>query len=151
MRRKPIEKKFDVGIRAINSLLTLGCGQRIGLIAGSGVGKSVLLGMMTKFSIADVIVIGLIGERGREVKEFIEMTLGPEGQKAVVVAAPSDNSPLLRLRATNLAHSTLSSSDGKEKMCTSCRQPVARRPRSERNRISCWRSPHLKRLSIVCI
>ena len=106
MRRKPIEKKFDVGIRAINSLLTLGCGQRIGLIAGSGVGKSVLLGMMTKFSIADVIVIGLIGERGREVKEFIEMTLGPEGLKrAVVVAAPSDNSPLLRLRATNLAHS----------------------------------------------
>ena len=106
MRRKPIEKKFDVGIRAINSLLTIGCGQRIGLIAGSGVGKSVLLGMMTKFSIADVIVIGLIGERGREVKEFIEMTLGPEGLKrAVVVAAPSDNSPLLRLRATNLAHS----------------------------------------------
>ena len=106
MRRKPIEKKFDVGIRVINSLLTLGCGQRIGLIAGSGVGKSVLLGMMTKFSIADVIVIGLIGERGREVKEFIEMTLGPEGLKrAVVVAAPSDNSPLLRLRATNLAHS----------------------------------------------
>ena len=106
MRRKPIEKKFDVGIRAINSLLTLGCGQRIGLIAGSGVGKSVLLGMMTKFSVADVIVIGLIGERGREVKEFIEMTLGPEGLKrAVVVAAPSDNSPLLRLRATNLAHS----------------------------------------------
>ncbi len=106
MRRKPIEKKFDVGIRAINSLLTLGCGQRIGLIAGSGVGKSVLLGMMTKFSIADVIVIGLIGERGREVKEFIEMTLGPEGLKrAVVIAAPSDNSPLLRLRATNLAHS----------------------------------------------
>ena len=106
MRRKPIEKKFDVGIRAINSLLTLGCGQRIGLIAGSGVGKSVLLGMMTKFSIADVIVIGLIGERGREVKEFIEMTLGPEGLKrAVVVAAPSDNSPLLRSRATNLAHS----------------------------------------------
>jgi flagellum-specific ATP synthase len=106
MRRMPIEKKFDVGIRAINSLLTLGCGQRIGLIAGSGVGKSVLLGMMTKFSVADVIVIGLIGERGREVKEFIEMTLGPEGLKrAVVVAAPSDNSPLLRLRATNLAHS----------------------------------------------
>ena len=71
MRRKPIEKKFDVGIRAINSLLTLGCGQRIGLIAGSGVGKSVLLGMMTKFSVAAVIVIGLIGERGREVGKFV--------------------------------------------------------------------------------
>ncbi|MBA57604.1 MAG: flagellum-specific ATP synthase FliI [Gammaproteobacteria bacterium] len=106
MKRRPIDKKFDVGIRAINSLLTLGCGQRIGLIAGSGVGKSVLLGMMTKFSVADVIVIGLIGERGREVKEFIEMNLGTAGlRRSVVVAAPSDNSPLLRIRASNLAHS----------------------------------------------
>ena len=67
-----LKKTLDVGVRAVNALLTVGCGQRIGLIAGSGVGKSVLLGMMTKFSRADVIVIGLIGERGREVKEFIE-------------------------------------------------------------------------------
>ena len=78
---------------------------KVGLIAGSGVGKSVLLGMLTKFTSADVVVIGLIGERGREVKEFIEQILGPEGMgHAVVVAAPADNSPLLRIRATNLAH-----------------------------------------------
>ena len=105
MERTPIDKVLDVGIRALNALLTIGCGQRIGLIAGSGVGKSVLLGMLTKFTAADVVVIGLIGERGREVKEFIENTLGPEGlKKSVVVAAPADESPLLRIRATHLAH-----------------------------------------------
>ena len=76
MERVPIENTLDVGVRAVNALLTVGCGQRIGVIAGSGVGKSVLLGMMTKYSQADVIVIGLIGERGREVKEFIEQILG---------------------------------------------------------------------------
>ena len=105
MERTPIDKVLDVGIRTLNALLTIGCGQRIGLIAGSGVGKSVLLGMLTKFTAADVVVIGLIGERGREVKEFIENTLGPEGlKKSVVVAAPADESPLLRIRATHLAH-----------------------------------------------
>ena len=105
MERTPINKVLDVGIRALNALLTIGCGQRIGLIAGSGVGKSVLLGMLTKFTAADVVVIGLIGERGREVKEFIENTLGPEGlKKSIVVAAPADESPLLRIRATHLAH-----------------------------------------------
>ena len=94
-----------MGIKSINALFTIGCGQRIGLIAGSGVGKSVLLGMLTKFTSADVVVIGLIGERGREVKEFIESTLGEEGRKkAIVVAAPADESPLLRIRATHLAH-----------------------------------------------
>ena len=106
MDRTPIERKLDVGVKAINSLLTLGCGQRIGLVAGSGVGKSVLLGMVTKFTSADVVVIGLIGERGREVKEFIETTLGEAGRKkSIVVAAPADESPLLRIRATQLAHS----------------------------------------------
>ena len=105
MQRKPIDRILDVGVKAINAMLTVGCGQRLGLIAGSGVGKSVLLGMLTKFTSADVVVIGLIGERGREVKEFIEQILGPEGMgHAVVVAAPADNSPLLRIRATNLAH-----------------------------------------------
>ena len=105
MQRQPIDRVLDVGVRAINAMLTLGCGQRLGLIAGSGVGKSVLLGMLTKFTSADVVVIGLIGERGREVKEFIEQILGEEGMgHAVVVAAPADNSPLLRIRATNLAH-----------------------------------------------
>ena len=105
MEREPIDTILDVGVKAINSVLTIGCGQCIGLIAGSGVGKSVLLGMLTKFTSADVVVIGLIGERGREVKEFIENTLGEEGRaKAVVVAAPADESPLLRLRATHLAH-----------------------------------------------
>ena len=85
-------------MRAINALLTVGRGQRMGLFAGSGVGKSVLLGMMTRYTDADVIVVGLIGERGREVQEFIENILGEEGlRRAVVVAAPADHSPLMRL------------------------------------------------------
>jgi flagellum-specific ATP synthase len=97
---------MDVGIRAINGLLTVGRGQRLGLFAGSGVGKSVLLGMMTRFTAADVIVVGLIGERGREVKEFIENILGKDGMKrAVVVATPADNPPLLRLHGALLATS----------------------------------------------
>jgi len=97
-----------VGIRTINSLLTVGRGQRIGLFAGSGVGKSVLLGMMARYTSAQVIVVGLIGERGREVKEFVERILGPEGLKrSVVVATPADHPPLMRLhgawRATAIA------------------------------------------------
>jgi flagellum-specific ATP synthase len=108
LARAPIDTVLDVGVRAINGLLTVGRGQRMGLFAGSGVGKSVLLGMMARYTQADVIVVGLIGERGREVKEFIEHNLGPEGLKrAVVVAAPADVSPLLRLQgavyATKLA------------------------------------------------
>ena len=105
MERTPIDRVLDVGVRSINALLTIGCGQRIGLVAGSGVGKSVLLAMLTKFTSADVVIIGLIGERGREVKEFVENTLGEEGMRtAIVVAAPADQSPLLRIRATQLAH-----------------------------------------------
>ena len=77
--RQPITQTLDVGVRAINGLLTIGRGQRVGLFAGSGVGKSVLLGMMARYTAADVIVVGLIGERGREVKEFIERILGREG------------------------------------------------------------------------
>lgn len=100
LARRPIHEPLDVGIRAINAMLTVGKGQRMGLFAGSGVGKSVLLGMMTRGTDADVIVVGLVGERGREVKEFIEEILGPEGRaRAVVVAAPADTSPLMRLRA----------------------------------------------------
>ena len=82
LARQPISEPLDVGVRAINSLLTVGRGQRIGLFAGSGVGKSVLLGMMARYTSADVIVVGLIGERGREVKEFVERILGPEGRQA---------------------------------------------------------------------
>ncbi|MDG1312297.1 MAG: FliI/YscN family ATPase [Porticoccaceae bacterium] len=105
MERGPIDKILDTGIKAINSCLTLGQGQRIGLMAGSGVGKSVLLGMLTRNTKADVVVIGLIGERGREVQEFIQQTLGDEGlAKSVVVAAPANVSPVLRLKATNLSH-----------------------------------------------
>lgn len=100
LHRAPIREPLDVGIRAINSMLTVGRGQRIGLFAGSGVGKSVLLGMMTRFTSADIIVVGLIGERGREVKEFIDEILGEDGLKrSVVVASPADDSPLMRLRA----------------------------------------------------
>ena len=104
MSRAPIEQSLDVGIRAINSLLTVGRGQRMGLFAGSGVGKSVLLGMMARYTSAEVIVVGLIGERGREVKEFIEQILGEEGlRRAVVVAAPADVSPLMRMQGAAYA------------------------------------------------
>lgn len=104
LHRHPIDEPLDVGIRAINALLCVGKGQRIGLFAGSGVGKSVLMGMMTRFTNADIVVVGLIGERGREVKEFIDHTLGVEGlKKSVVVAAPADDAPLMRLRAAQLA------------------------------------------------
>ncbi len=102
--RAPINQVFDVGVRAVNGLLTLGRGQRIGLFAGSGVGKSALLGMMTRHSEADVTVIGLIGERGREVNDFVRQTLGPIGmQRAIVVAVPADQPPLLRLQGAMLA------------------------------------------------
>lgn len=99
LHRDPIKSVLDVGVRAINGLLTVGRGQRMGLFAGSGVGKSVLLGMMARFTTADVIVVGLIGERGREVKYFIENILGEEGlSRAVVIAAPADVSPILRMQ-----------------------------------------------------
>jgi len=102
LARAPIEHTLDVGVRAVNALLTVGRGQRMGLFAGSGVGKSMLLGMMTKFTSADVVVIGMIGERGREVLDFVNETLGAEGRdRAVVIAAPGDCSPVIRLRATH--------------------------------------------------
>jgi flagellum-specific ATP synthase len=104
--RAPIRQVLDVGVRAINALLTVGRGQRMGLFAGSGIGKSILLGMMARFTSADVIVVGLIGERGREVKEFIENILGPVGlARSVVVAAPADTPPLLRLHGAAYATS----------------------------------------------
>ena len=104
MERAPVREVLDTGVRAINSLLTVGRGQRIGLFAGSGVGKSVLLGMMARYTRADVIVVGLIGERGREVKEFVEDILGADGrERSVVVAAPADAPPLLRLQGAAYA------------------------------------------------
>ena len=104
MEREPIKEPLDVGVAAINSMITLGKGQRVAIMSGSGVGKSVLMGMMTKHTSADVVVIGLIGERGREVKDFINDTLGEEGLKrAVVVAATSDSPPLVRIRGAYLA------------------------------------------------
>ncbi|MCX4172043.1 MULTISPECIES: flagellar protein export ATPase FliI [Paraburkholderia] len=106
LNREPIHKVLDVGVRAINALLTVGRGQRMGLFAGSGVGKSVLLGTMARYTSAEVIVIGLIGERGREVKEFIEQILGEEGlARSVVIAAPADVSPLLRMQAASYSTS----------------------------------------------
>jgi flagellum-specific ATP synthase len=102
--RKPIKQPLDVGVRAINSIVTVGLGQRMGLFAGSGVGKSVLMGMMTRGTAADVVVVGLVGERGREVKEFIQDILGEEERaKSVVVAAPADTSPLMRLKGCETA------------------------------------------------
>lgn len=104
MERPRIEQPLDVGVRAINGLLTLGKGQRVGIMAGSGVGKSTLMGMMARYTKADVNVIGLIGERGREVVDFIEKDLGPEGlARSVLVVATSDKSPLIRMRAAYAA------------------------------------------------
>ena len=104
MDRDPVRQPLDTGVRAINALLTVGRGQRIGLFAGTGVGKSVLLGMMARYTAADVIVVGLIGERGREVKEFIEDILEAEGRaRSVVVAAPADAPPLVRLQGASYA------------------------------------------------
>lgn len=104
MDRAPVREPLDTGIRAINALLTVGRGQRLGLFSGSGVGKSVLMGMMARYTQADVIVVGLIGERGREVKEFIEDILGEEGRaRSVVVAAPADAPPLLRMQGAAYA------------------------------------------------
>ncbi|HDS9360351.1 TPA: flagellar protein export ATPase FliI [Enterobacter cancerogenus] len=109
LRRQPVDAPLDVGVRAINGLLTIGKGQRVGLMAGSGVGKSVLLGMITRYTQAEVVVVGLIGERGREVKEFIDHSLGEEGRrKSVIVAAPADESPLMRIKATELCHTIAS-------------------------------------------
>ena len=104
LKRRPIDQALDVGVRSINALLTVGCGQRLGLMAGSGVGKSVLMGMMTRFTQAEVIIIGLIGERGREVQEFVLDSLGEKGlARSVVIAAPGDTSPVTRLHAARLA------------------------------------------------
>ncbi|MCA1986830.1 MAG: FliI/YscN family ATPase [Desulfovibrio sp.] len=104
LSRPRIVEPLDVGVRAINSLLTLGKGQRVGIMAGSGVGKSTLMGMMARYTKADVNVIGLIGERGREVVEFMEKDLGPEGMaRSCLVVATSDQSPLVRLRAAYAA------------------------------------------------
>ncbi|MBX7143848.1 MAG: FliI/YscN family ATPase [Oligoflexia bacterium] len=102
--RTRISECFDIGVRSINSMLTVGCGQRVGIMAGSGVGKSTLLGMIARHSNSDVNVIGLVGERGREVREFIERDLGPEGlARSVVVVATGNESALLRIRAAFLA------------------------------------------------
>lgn len=105
LKKRPIDQALDVGVRCINGMLTLGRGQRVGLFAGSGVGKSVLLGMITRHTEADVIVVGLIGERGREVREFIDHSLGPEGmRRAIVVVAPADEPALMRMMAAELCH-----------------------------------------------
>jgi flagellum-specific ATP synthase len=104
MRRKRIDKPLDLGIRVINGMLTVGCGQRIGVFAGSGVGKSVLLGMIARKTRADVNVIALIGERGREVNDFIVKELGQEGlERSVIVVATSDRLPLIRMRGAFIA------------------------------------------------
>ena len=100
MEREPIREPLQTGLRVIDGLLTVGRGQRVGIFGGSGVGKSTLIGMMTRNTAADLTVVGLVGERGREVREFVEDSLGAEGRKrAVVVVSTSDQSPLLRMRA----------------------------------------------------
>jgi len=104
MERQNITESLDLGVRAINGLITCGTGQRMGIMAGSGIGKSVLLGMMAKYAKADINVIALIGERGREVREFIERDLGKEGlARSVIIVVTSDQSPLLRMRGAFVA------------------------------------------------
>lgn len=104
LARWSIHEPLDVGVAAINALLTVGRGQRLGLFAGSGVGKSVLLGMMTRYTEADVVIVGLIGERGREVKDFVDNILGEQGmERSVVVASPADSPPLMRMHGALLA------------------------------------------------
>jgi len=104
MLRERITQPMDLGLRSVNALLTCGVGQKLGIFAGSGVGKSVLMGMMCRHTTADVNVIALVGERGREVKEFLERDLGREGlRRSVVVVATSDQSPLVRVRAAFVA------------------------------------------------
>lgn len=104
LRRRPVREPFATGVRALDGLLPLGVGQRVGLFAGSGVGKSTLLGAIARGASADVVVVGLVGERGREVSEFLEQSLGEEGRKrSVVVAATSDAAPVERLRAAHVA------------------------------------------------
>lgn len=117
MDRLPIRQPLSTGVRAIDSMLTVGLGQRIGIFGGSGVGKSTLIGMMTRNASADVIVVGLVGERGREVGEFLEDALGAEGRRrSVVIVSTSDQSPLLRMRAALAATSVAESyaADGKD-------------------------------------
>ena len=104
LARQPVDQPLDVGVRLINAALTVGRGQRVGIIAGSGVGKSVLIEMMTRYTEADVVVVGLIGERAREVGDFVAKVMtGPTRDKTCVVAVPADRSPLLRLRAAHRA------------------------------------------------
>ena len=104
LAKNPVNTPLDVGVRAINSLLTVGKGQRIGIIAGSGVGKSVLLGMMSRYTEADIVVVGMIGERGREVGSFVKTILSGDAKKrTAVVAVPADRSPLLRIRGAERA------------------------------------------------
>ena len=104
LARKPVNAPLDVGVRAINALLSVGKGQRIGIIAGSGVGKSVLLGMMSRFTTADIVVVGMIGERGREVGEFAKTVLDQDSKsRTAIVAVPADRSPLLRIRGAERA------------------------------------------------
>ena len=104
LAKNPVDTPLDVGVRAINSLLTVGRGQRIGIIAGSGVGKSVLLGMMSRYTEADIVVVGMIGERGREVGSFVNTILtGDAKTRTAVVAVPADRSPLLRIRGAERA------------------------------------------------
>ncbi|NYF80342.1 FliI/YscN family ATPase [Granulicella arctica] len=106
MEREPIREPLQTGLRVLDGMLTVGRGQRIGIFGGSGVGKSTLIGMMTRNTAADITVVGLVGERGREVREFVEDSLGEEGrQRSVVLVSTSDQSPLLRMRAAMAATS----------------------------------------------
>ncbi len=152
MERGPIHKILDVGVKAINGLLTIGRGQRIGLVAGSGVGKSVLLGMLTRFTEADVVVIGLVGERGREVQAFIQRNPGSEEglAKAVVVAAPGQR--VTRAPAQGRANDAPGGrvlQGPRQRRVDVGRQPHPCGPRPARNWLGRWRAAHRQGLPAV--
>lgn len=152
LTRRSVDEPLDVGVKAINGLLTIGKGQRVGLMAGSGVGKSVLLGMITRQTKADIVVVGLIGERGREVKEFIDHSLGADGlAKSIVVVAPADESPLMRLKATELCHSIAARFRDRGHHVLLLVDSLTRYAMAQRNRPLARRTARHQRLSAIGI
>lgn len=152
LKRKPVTEPLDVGIKIINSLLTIGQGQRVGIIAGSGVGKSILIKMMSQFTNADVVVLGLIGERAREVGVMVQSLFNNENKNKIsVVAVPADQSPLLRVRGANRATAIAEYFRSKNKNVLLIMDSLTRIAHAKkRNWPLSRRTTNFKRLSSIC-